>query len=257
MSWFLPTFHEQEYKTENLRLQKKGLARWWEVISHNYGVLFIANLALVGCSIPAALCFFLLSWFKMLIFWPLGMLCLTILGPAWAAVNLIVMQTIREVSIFPWYTFKKAYMENFRQGVFAIEIIGFLWSMIIATFYMFVNYQAKSNVLFLLCMIISSFLLSSMSPYLFMQIVLLDQPFRTQIRNSMLLIFVCGWRSLAIGLLQLIIIIAAIIYADIVIWILILGAPVIICITTNLFLWPKFKEIFIDRTEREEDYLAK
>lgn len=229
---------------------KKGIARWWEVITRDFGALLQANIYFVVCALPVLTCtvlFYVSSasgapWMLMLL---LNVVFAIPMGPALAALHRLTMQMARDEPFFTWHEFKKAYKQDFKQGAIAMAIMMILADVIMLNLYLLT--VMKGYTVFTVAMLILSiYIWFSLLNTLFQQIAMMELPLFTIFKNSLLLVVVAGWRGLVIVLLDIIIFVAVLMFSYIAAPLALFGLFGILTMTTDLIFWPRFKQIFID-----------
>ena len=231
---------------------KKGLARWWEILARDYPALLLANLCFLVCCVPAAACAAAsVRLDRLWLLAPAAALA-ALAGPAWAGVNRLCMQAVRDVPFFAWHAFCKAYRENAPQGAAGGVLTG-VWAALLA-------YAASASfgrhgfaLPVLLCIALALYIAGGATMFLFMQMPMVALPFGGLVRNSVLLIFAGGWRSVAAILLPLVCTGLCVWYYSFALPFLLLGGPAVLCMTGCLVFLPKFRAFFL----KEEDAAAR
>lgn len=230
---------------------KKGIFRWWEIFVRNFNDMLLANICFLVCALPTLACLLMFyvtcaqgaPWVLMLV---VNIPCAALLGPALAALHRLTLLMCRDIPFFTWYEFKKAFKQNFKQGALAMMLLAVLADMIIMNLYLMTvmeNYPAFTVFMLLL----SIYIWFSMFNTVFQQIALMELPLRTILKNSLLLIVVAGWRGVLVTLLDIVLTYFLAVYLLLVAPLALFGLLAIIVMTTDLILWPRLKQVFIDQ----------
>lgn len=191
---------------------KKGLARFWEVLVRDGGNLLKINLLVQLCYLPSQI-FLLLAVLSlaylqgqgMLLAGLLAFLCSVPVGPARCAESYVISKMLRDDPGFVWHDFKKAFKENFKASV----LLGMLFSLVTGIQVLaFLYYQMLGGVslITLIGLFLSVLLFAIVVPYYYLQAVYVDLKFFPLLKNSMLLALGNAPRSLAGGILALVLV---------------------------------------------------
>lgn len=120
------------------------------------------------------------------------------IGPAMAAMTKVTLTMVRDRPIDLWYDFKKAFRENFRQGLAAGLILTVVAGAISFTTYIYLLNLARNGLmLVLLAFNLTSLLLFLLaSLYVYPQVVMVSLPILTILKNAWLLGISCLKHSL-------------------------------------------------------------
>lgn len=183
---------------------KKGIARFWEVLSGNFGTLVQLNLLMQLCYLPSQALFGFALYFFVAgkpLFWAFLFLALlggVLVGPARAAESYIVTKMLRDDPGFLWHDFKKAFKANFKQGaVGGALFVAILGIQALAA----VSIWATGSLPMMTLHGLGVVLFVVASPYFFAQLPYLELKIGPLLKNSMLLALAKAPRSLAGGLL--------------------------------------------------------
>jgi uncharacterized membrane protein YesL len=231
--------------------RKKGLARFWEVLTRDLGNLIKLNLLYQVCVLPAQALFvtflllgpgglgpFLLP--AVLLFFAAGAL----VGPATVAGSFCITKMLRDDPGFLWYDYKKIFKENLKSAaipgiIYATILSVQVYGVFLAAFPG--KAPSLSNVALLLLL---ALLCAMVAPYYFLQAAYLDMGPVALAKNSILLAFGHLPRSFAGALLKLLFWGFFLNYAFLAV------APVVIlgyCLPALLVLmwvWPPVNQIF-------------
>lgn len=227
---------------------KRGLSRWWEILRRDYLALLFINTCFLAGMLPAAVLAVLdlLDGNGPLL---LAAAVLTVLaGPGWTAVNRLCMQMVRDVPFFTWHYLKKAYRENLRRG-----LAGGVLAAAVGLTLLYAARVSFGTRGFALpvqgCLALAGYLGGGTLLFLFMQIPMVELPFGGLLRNSILLVFAGGWRSVAAILVPAAATGICIYFYNLALPALLLGGPAVLCMTSCLVYWPKFEAFFMEPQE--------
>lgn len=223
---------------------KRGMARWWEILARDYPALLRANLCFLVCCAPSAACAAASLWLNRLWLLAPAVALTAAAGPAWAAVNRLCMQAVRDVPFFTWYHFKKAYRENLRQGAAGGVLAAAAAALLAYAALASVGRQGFALPV-LCCLALAAYMASGAALFLFMQMPMVELPFGGLLRNSVLLIFAGGWRSAAAILTPLVVGGLSVYFVSFALPVLLLGGPAVLCMTSCLIFLPRFRALFL------------
>lgn len=184
--------------------RKKGIARFGEILSRDFMDLFRANfLCVVGFLPVASLIFFGILSNTILITILGGLLGGILFGPFYAGLYDTILRTLRDEPGFWWLTYKRAFARNWKASLLPGAILGFLLaSQIFMAYYIFVL-GIQVNLLIAGMLILNVLLTAMVFPFLFSQLVLMDLPFVTLIKNSLLFALGNAPKVLLMALIQI------------------------------------------------------
>lgn len=224
--------------------RKKGLGRWFQILEDQFMSLFWTNLLLVGCALPflISLFFFVqIGDFLSLLGMVLG---LVLLGPAFTAMNYLCMRLIQDKHVYIWDDFKKSIRRDWKQSVAFALIAGLLWGTFAYALRLLIVIHGGLGPLYTAVFAINAFLVMGITLLGFQQIAVVQLPFFGVIRNALLLIFAGKARAFGAILFALLAVGASLWFYEFFVFILLLGAPVLIVMTFNLIFLPVFEEFF-------------
>lgn len=229
--------------------RKKGLGRWFQILEDQFMSLFWVNLLFIGCALP-----FLISLFFFLQLGDslslLGMvLGLALLGPGFTAMNYICMQLIRDKHIYLWDDFKKSIRRDWKQAMAFSLIAGLLWGFFAYALRLLILIQGGLGPVYTAVFAVNAFLVMGITLLGFQQVAMVQLPFFGVLRNALLLAFAGKARGFFGILFALAAVGACLYFYEYVVFILLLGAPVLIVMTFNLIFLPVFEEFFPEDEE--------
>ena len=224
--------------------RKKGLGRWFQILEDQFMSLFWANLLCVGCALP-----FLISLF---FFAQLGdtlsllgmVLGAALLGPGFTAMNYVCIQLIRDKHIYLWDDFKKSICRDWKQSVAFSLIAGLLWGFFAYALRLLITIHGGLGLVYTAVFALNAFLVMGITLLGFQQIAMVQLPFPGVLRNALLLILAGKVRSFCAIVFALAAVGISIWFYEYFVFILLLGAPVLIVMTFNLIFLPVFEEFF-------------
>lgn len=251
--------------------QKKGFARFFEILGRDMGNLFKVNLMFSVCCIPMLLvCGWLIVTLYVyeqlylgfiLIFVPLFTLSGILVGPAMASMQAVLTNMLRDEPDYVWTTFKRKFKQNFKPAAMLGIIFSFVFSMelVAGVFYISANLSAP-NILLIALYMFNIFIVVSISIFAFLQVVYLDLKNFAIIKNSLLLTFGMAKRGLPATIITTVLTGATILYVPITVPFFFLGIPVLIMLIADMWVWPVMEKTFniseLLNKRREEEYFS-
>lgn len=224
--------------------RKKGLGRWFQILEDQFMSLFWANLLCVGCALPFLVSLFFFSQIGDTLSL-LGMvLGLALLGPGFTAMNYICMQLIRDKHIYLWDDFKKSLRRDWKQSVVFALVAGLLWGVFAYALRLVIAVHGGLGPVFAAVFAMNAFLVMGITLLGFQQIAMVQLPFIGVLRNALLLILAGKLRSFWAILFALAVVGVSLWFYEYFVFILLLGAPVLMVMTFNLIFLPVFEEFF-------------
>lgn len=184
--------------------KKRGIARYFELLTREFGGLVKLNLLLFVIMLPASVLYlsFLLTFLAGNATWGLvlGLLALIAclpLGPALTAFYWLLAQMLRDDPGFLWHDFKRKFKENFRHmalpGLVLGATVGSFGVMLLYTMLGAMKVSLPIMALYFLATLLTALLY----PYFFTQAAYVDLPPLRLLQNSFLLGFAKLPRSFA------------------------------------------------------------
>lgn len=234
--------------------RKKGIARFWEILTQDYSKLWKASMLLMVCCIPLMLTVVCTVIILQTPPYPLLLLLLMAVvyvlaalpvGPALAAMHVIVVKAVLDIPGFFWHSYKKAWKENWRQSM-PLGIVGCaLCALEVMSVFLYLSTKQASPVLLGLGML---GILVVLTCWLFatLQLLFLNLTVGVALKNSLLLTFGYVKRSLPAGLSILLLGGGIILWVPIPFWILpvLLGVPALIAVVADMWVWPVMEQVF-------------
>ena len=224
--------------------RKQGLGRWFQVLEDRFMSLFWANLLCMAFALPflISLFFFTQTGDSLSL---LGMvLGLILLGPGITALDYLTMQIIRDKHVYVWEDFLKSVCRDWKQSVLFSLVVGALWGAFAYALRLILVIQGGLGPMYTAVFALNAFLVMGLTVIGFQQIAMVQLPFYGVVKNAFLLIFAGKGRSLGAILFALGAVCACLWFYEYFVFILLLGAPVLILMTANLILLPVFEEFF-------------
>lgn len=214
-------------------------------LSGNYYRLLMDNFKLILFFVPFLVCFYIglaAGMFSILL---LGLVLLIPAGPAVAAMYDEGFQIARRIAKYECRGFFESFRGNWKQGCATMALLVPMLSGLLLSFLV----TAKRPVWVVVCLALGSYLFISFAIYSFAQIALVALPLRQIWKNSMILIFVCGWRGTLVAAVQmaaLAFLYQYIAYASI--GVLFLG-PALLIAWSAIQLFPKLEAVLVSSTD--------
>lgn len=182
--------------------RKKGLARFFEVFSRDWGRFLAAGGLCALSSLPYALGMILsvesLSLLPMLVSCPLGGM---LAAPPLVGLADTILRSLRDEPCYWWATYRSAWRRNWKSALLPGAVGGELFGiqLFMLRYYLFVDTDWG----YLLWIALSIVLATAVAGYLVPLLATLDAPLFAQIRNAVILCLRKPLRTLAAVLTQL------------------------------------------------------
>lgn len=224
--------------------RKQGLGRWFQILEDRFMVLFWTNLLCVGSALPFLISLFFFTQtgdYLSLLGMVLG---LVLLGPGITAMTFVCMQVIRDAHVDVWQDFWKSVKRDWKQSVVFALVVGALWGAFAHALRLIAVVQGGIGPMYAAVFGLDAFLVMGLTVFGFQQIAMVRLPFYGILKNGFLLMFAGKGRSFGTILFALIAVGACLWFYEYFVFILLLGAPVLIVMTANLIFYPVFEEFF-------------
>lgn len=168
--------------------RKKGIGRFFEVVSRDLSSLFLANLLTCIGFVPfvvLALGGFLTGSLPMM----LGGAAVSgiLAGPALAGMYDTVLRALRDEPGYWWSTYRRAFKQNFKASILpgVLTCIVVVSQIYLVTVCLISRSGGTSHTALLIATVLNLALFHMLFSYMWPQIVLLDLPFRLVLKNSL------------------------------------------------------------------------
>ena len=164
--------------------RKKGAARYFEVLARDFSTFWMAGLLAMISSLPFALGL----WFAVTTHSLIPMLLAGILGGMLAAPQIVglndtVLLALRDEPGYWWVTYRRAWKRNAKAALLPGAICGLLLAMEIFTAF----HTETGSVAVMVAIFVALILLAGIAQYLYAQVALVDLPFSSLLKNSLML----------------------------------------------------------------------
>lgn len=164
--------------------RKKGAARYFEVLTRDFSTFWMAGLLAMISSLPFALGL----WFAVTTHSLIPMLLAGILGGMLAAPQIVglndtVLRALRDEPGYWWVTYRRAWKRNAKAALLPGAICGLLLAMEIFTAF----HIETGSVAVMVAIFVALILLAGIAQYLYAQVALVDLPFSSLLKNSLML----------------------------------------------------------------------
>lgn len=224
--------------------RKQGLGRWFQILEDRFMTLFWGNLLCMAFALPflIGLFFFTQTGDYLSL---LGMILgLVVMGPGITALDYLTMQVIRDKHVYVWEDFLKSLRRDWKQSVLYALLMGTLWGAFAYALRLILVIQGGLGPMYTAVFALNAFLVMGLTVIGFQQIAMVRLPFYGVVKNAFLLIFAGKGRAFGAILFALGAVCACLWFYEYFVFILLLGAPVLILMTANLILLPVFEEFF-------------
>lgn len=235
--------------------KKKGLPRFWEVLSRDFGNLVKLNLLMVLCMLPAIILGPLagvgLSSGALgfaLLFGVLFFLSGALVGPAMAAACYVIIKMLRDQPGFLLNDFKKAYKENFKH----MMLPGMLFTSLIGAEIFCFFTIGQASIPLVAIFFFSFLLLILITPYYFSQAAYIDLKPLPMLQNSIALSIGYLPRSFAGGIIGAALLVAQLLFFPVTLIITAIIGITLPLLITLMWVWPMMDKTFnIDKALKE------
>lgn len=179
--------------------RKKGAARFFEIVGRDLSSLFLAGLmATLGCVPLVAGTLGAIAAINGFLLVAAGLLGGAVAGPFVCGLFDTILRALRDEPGFWWHTYKRALAQGWR----ACLLPGALVGMVAAAQVFLVLTSAVSLGAIQLPALVSLLITLMIAPLWFAQIALMDLPFATLLKNSLILAFAHAPRTLLAAVVQ-------------------------------------------------------
>lgn len=204
--------------------------------------LLIENFKLILFFIPAVVCFYIGLVGGMFPFLLLGLVLLIPAGPAVAAMYDIGYQIARKLPKHECRTFFESVKLNWKQGigtmaVLVLPLTALLTSMLVT---------AERPAWVVVCLVVGAYLVVSFAIYAFSQIALVALPLSRIWKNSIILIFICGWKGLLVAAVQMAALVVLYEYVSYAFAAFLFLGPALLIAWSAVKLFPRLEEVLVD-----------
>ena len=164
--------------------RKKGAARFFEILGRDFSTIWLAGILALVSSLPFALGL----WFAVTTHSLIPMLLAGILGGMLAAPQIVglndtVLRALRDEPGYWWVTYRRAWKRNAKAALLPGAICGLLLAMEIFTAF----HIETGSVAVMVAIFVALILLAGIAQYLYAQVALVDLPFSSLLKNSLML----------------------------------------------------------------------
>jgi len=174
--------------------RKKGIARFFELWTREFGDLVKLNLLYSVCLIPSMVVFI----FGFLFFYPslafLLSFCISLLlaypiGGAITACVYYITKMMRDDPSYIWYEFKRKFKENYKQAApVGMLCTSFVYAQILLWLSMVMD-EMTGDLVWIIVGLVSLLLFGMLTPYIFMHFAYIDLKTFGILKNSTLMAF--------------------------------------------------------------------
>lgn len=230
--------------------QKKGLARYFEILFRDFGAFWRSYLITAACFIPCIIAVL----FGLLFHQYLGMVLIAavvyilgsfLCGPALLAQHAVIVKAVRDIPGYMWHDYKKAWKENAKQARPVGVAIMVLLALECISVYFYLAMD-KINIIMVALVLFCLLILTSASLLIFLQMIFLALPVPGMVKNSLLMTFGYAKRTIPAALFVLVPTIFFAGFVPVVAWmpLLLLGFPMMLTLAADQCLWPVMEQTF-------------
>ena len=189
-----------------------------------------------------------------LIFLAAGIALFGLSGAVWTAIHRTAWGLQFDFPVYLFREFWQNLKKNFRQGWCLGVILATLWAMVASPLYLAQAIGQELPFAVVCFMGAAALLLCVVSAYAHYQLSRYELSVAAALRNSFLLLFGMGWRSVAVCLVWIAFAVAALLVVHILLPVcLLLGLTVMLCITEQAFLAPRIDKLMTPATSNEKE----
>ena len=231
----LPQGQYRKVITMSGKSKRPGYHPLWS----NFPTIFTANFRLILFFLPSLLSLLAFVYLGGLVFLLSALLLLLPAGPAVAAMYDTGYQLCMSSDGTVSRPFMRSYKMNLKQGIATMAIqLPFLFLLI-----MVLIVQAQRPLWLDLCLLISGAALMAFSILAFSQIALIEMPLSRILKNTLILIPLSGWRSLAPAVVQTLAVLILLLFFWVVVPLFFFAGPALLIVWSCRILWPVMEEV--------------
>lgn len=200
-------FFRKHFAKAPAEVQRRGLGQWFEILEEKYMDLIRVNLMTVMCLCPALFCFEIGIRMKDIRLFILGVFLFILAGPAFTAMNRICMRMILRIHYWCRDDFWKCVRQEWKNSLLLTTFVTVLWGAVFYSCFMMLWLDGGISVFILMLLCIYIYFLTGFTVFCYQQLAMVDLPLKAVMKNAFLMIFSGGFRSAAmiLGLMALII----------------------------------------------------
>ncbi len=221
------------------------LGRWWQALSGNIFSLILLNLVIIAFLLPAIACVWAFLTFGGLVLIPAILVAFGLAGAAYTAVSKSIRELQFGMPVYLWKAlfgyFKQYFWRGFTAGIICTSLLALVLLVII------IGTQGilALPLLIVICLTFGIFLLIPIIFYTFEQLTQMELRMAAVFKNSLLLIFAMGWRSVLLNALWLLPATLLMLFPNIIIPLCILpGLPALLCLSGQAITHAKLNRLF-------------
>ncbi|MEG0769285.1 MAG: hypothetical protein RSG59_05125 [Ruthenibacterium sp.] len=231
--------------------QKKGAARYFEIFMRDMGMLWKIGVLSTLCFVPCVLsAVFTCVSFPYLIPMLLGAVVFVasslLVGPALCGLHAVVVTTLRDEPCYMMHVYKKAWKDNAKQSMPVGAVMMVLYATELYAGYFALTRQDKPSYIMLGLIALCLVLITTCAQMTLFQILFIDLPVFTMLKNSVMMTFGYTKRVLPAGLITLLC--AGLIFGFVPwpLWLLVLlsGLVGFIALLADMWAWPAMEKAF-------------
>lgn len=228
--------------------EQKGILLWFQHIYNHFNKMFLMNLITVLCMLPALFALTYLISTRDLVFWVAACVLLILAGPTLTAMNGMAVRIVHRRPVWLKEDLKRSWKQEWLPSMLLTAVLVALWSALIYAVYLVIlsmDWSLGHLLLFLVC----AFLLTGLTLFSYQQLSMLELSFGKLLKNSFLLIFAGGFRSVFAILPTMVLWLGCALLPEWSMLILLVGLPILSVYTANLIYRPVFQKLFLTETD--------
>ena len=232
--------------------KKKGIARFFEMWFRDAGMIWRVSMLTTLCFLPCLLALLIGVLFHeyggMLLIAAAVFLAGSVLtGPALCALHAVIIKIVRDEPGYLMHIYKKAWKENLRQSIPGGMLLMVLLFTECGTGFYFLTHDTGSyHVVMIALAFFCLLVVMGCGLLMFVQMLFLELPFSTLLKNSLLLLFGYLKRTLPATMLLIVSLMLILLFPSVLIWVpaVLLGLPGLLVLWVDMLLWPVMEKAF-------------
>ena len=232
--------------------RKKGFARFFELLTRDFGDLVKLNILFCLTILPTAAVFvFGMFGFYTLIFLMLSLLLAFPVGGVLVSYVYYITKMMRDDPSYVWYEFKRKFIENFRQaapiGMLCVAFVYaqvWIWTLLYGAL---IAGEMTGGLFWYLAMLLAGLIFLMVMPYVFLHLAYIELKTFYIFKNSILMSFAYFPRSLMGAIMGSLLWLAFILYMPhsmVVFPLVVLIAVSLSMMLGLMWVWPPFNKHF-------------
>ncbi len=237
--------------------QKKGFARFFEIVFRDMGMIWTLGLLTMLCFAPAiiaAVATILVAPYLLLIIAGivLYLLASMLVGPALCGMHAVIISRIRDIPCYMMTEYKKAWKSNLKQSIPAGVIMMAIFGIELYTGYTILMSPDDSALIMLGVVLLTLILLMSTSQMVFLQMLFLNLKLPAMAKNGLLMTIGYLKRMFPMAIIGVVVLGAMLLFYVFWPFYIMLGVVGFLTVITDMWAWPVMEKAFKITEQQEE-----